>query len=155
MTLYHRYGPALRRKCERMLGSREDAEDIVQNLFVDLLHAGRTDVALPYLFRAATNRCLNRLRDRTRRAALLARHGEAALGGVVPPIDGRVIDLDLLVRLVDRLDDLSAEILVLRYLDRLEQQEIADLVGRSRRTVFTRLTEIRAALAQLTGEEVR
>ena len=151
MDIYHRYGPALRRKCERLVASREEAEDIVQSLFVDLFRAGRTDVTLAYLFRAATNRCLNRLRDASRRRDLLARHGDVVLGGVVPPIDGRVLDLDLLVRLVDQLDEESAEILVLRYVDRLEQQEIADLVGRSRKTVGIRLNDIRDRLEALAG----
>lgn len=152
MDAYQRYSPAVLRKCERILASREEAEDVVQSLFTDLIRAGRTDLSLAYLFRAATNRCLNRLRDARRRAALLARHGDAVLGGVVPPVDGRVLDLDLLSRLVDRLDDETAEVLVLRYLDRLEHQEIADLLGRSRRTVGNRLAEIRAALDTLTAE---
>ena len=152
MDIYHRYGPALLRKCERLLASREEAEDVVQALFMDLLGAGRTDTSLAYLYRAATNRCLNRLRDRVRRAELLARHGTTVLGGVVAPIDGRVIHLDLLVRLVDALDEESAEILVLRYLDRLEQEEIARLVGRSRKTVGLRLADIRDRLVALSGE---
>jgi RNA polymerase sigma-70 factor (ECF subfamily) len=152
MDAYHRYGPAVLRKCERILGSREEAEDVVQNLFTDLYRTDRADVTLRYLFRAATNRCLNRLRDRQRRARLLERHGDAVLGGVVPPVDGRVLDLDLLVRLVDRLDEESAEILVLRYLDQLEHQEIADLLGRSRRTIGTRLAEIRSTLDGLREE---
>ncbi|MEQ1567535.1 MAG: RNA polymerase sigma factor [Myxococcota bacterium] len=149
MDLYTRYGPALRRKCERILASREEAEDVVQALFIDLIDAGRADVTLGYLFRAATHRCLNRLRDVRRRAQLLERHGEVVLGGTVPPVDGRVLDLDLLVRLLDQLDEETSEILVLRYLDRLEHQEIADLVGRSRRTVGTRLADIRSRLERL------
>lgn len=152
MDLYHRYGPALLRKCERLLASREEAEDIVQALFMDLIRAGRTDLTLAYLFRAATNRCLNRLRDGVRRQALLARHGDVVLGGVVPAIDGPIIHLDLLVRLVDQLDEESAEILVLRHVDRLEHQEIADIVGRSRKTVGLRLADIRARLEALAGE---
>ncbi|MEZ4239710.1 MAG: RNA polymerase sigma factor [Myxococcota bacterium] len=152
LDAYSRYAPALLRKCERILASREDAEDIVQTLFGDLLRDGGPLPDFPYLFRAATNRALNRLRDRRRRAALLERHGHAVLGGVVPPVDGRVVHLDLLARLVDQLDPETAEILVLRYLDHLDQQEIADLIGRSRRTVHTRLADIRDRLAALAGE---
>ena len=96
MDSYRRYGPAVLRKCERILASREEAEDVVQTLFLDLYRPGRADVGLPYLFRAATNRCLNRLRDAGRRQALLARHGPTVLGGEVPPIDGRYLHQVLL-----------------------------------------------------------
>lgn len=154
MDIYRRYGPALLRKCERLLASREEAEDVVQSVFIELIRSGRTDVTFGYLFRTATHRSLNRLRDLHRRKVLLERHGEAVLGSVVPPIEGRLIHLDLLVRLVDSLDEESAEILVLRYVDRMEQQEIADLVGRSRRTVGTRLGEIRARLEALCAEVI-
>ena len=89
MEAYARYGPALRRKCERMLGSAPDAEDMVQGLFLDLLRRGEAEQELPYLYRAATNRCLNLLRDRKRRQALLQQQDRARLPRLppfVPPI---------------------------------------------------------------------
>lgn len=149
MELYRKFGAALRRKCERMTGSREEAEDVVQTLFVELVRTGRTDVGLGYLFRAATNACLNRLRDRRRRAELLEQHGQTVLGGVGRPIDDQVMSLDLLVRLVDLLEPSDVEILVYRYLDRMSQDEVAELVGLSRKTVGRRLAEIRARVEAL------
>ena len=65
-ALYPTVAPALVRSCTRLLGNRADAEDVVQQLFVDLIHRGRTDLDLPYLHRAATNRSLNRIRDHKR-----------------------------------------------------------------------------------------
>ncbi len=55
--MYRRYGPALLRKCERILGNKDDAEDVVQTLFVELLKKRIEETTLPYLYRAATNRC--------------------------------------------------------------------------------------------------
>ncbi len=146
MEIYRRYGPALLRKCERMLGNRPDAEDIVQGIFVDLYRKGKTDVDLPYLYRAATSRCLNRIRDSKRRRELLAQHGEVliAAGPGVP--EARAISVDLLAQLVGKLDQRSAEILVYRYMDQMTGDEIASLLGVSRRAVTKRLTKIRAAL---------
>jgi len=63
----------LLRKAERMLHNCEDAADVVQELFVDLLQRGQTEADLPYLYRAVTNRCLNVLRNADNRARLLAR----------------------------------------------------------------------------------
>ncbi len=146
MEIYRRYGPALLRKCERMLGNRPDAEDVVQGIFVDLYRKGHTDVDLPYLYKAATNRCLNRIRDSRRRRELLAEHGEVliAAGPGVP--EARAISVDLLARLVGQLDEKSSEILVYRYLDQMSGDEIASLLGVSRRAVTKRLTKIRVAL---------
>ena len=75
---YRTYGPALVRKAQRVLGSREDAVDVVHALFVELIPKWNRDVDLPYLYRAVTNRCLNALRDRATRARLLAREGTVA-----------------------------------------------------------------------------
>ncbi len=157
MELYRRYGPALRRKCERMLGSRQDAEDIVQELFTDLLRKGLlrkggADVTLPYLYQAATRRSLNRIRDRRRRQELLDRHGDLLIGGGPGGPEDRVVSLDLLCRLVDRLDRRSAEIVVYRYADRMTGAEIAQVTGISRRAVTARLTRVRAELERLAGE---
>ena len=149
MEIYRRYGPALLRKCERMLGNRPDAEDIVQGIFVDLYRKGKTDVDLPYLYRAATSRCLNRIRDHRRRSELLAQHGEVLLGTRPGQPDERAISVDLLTRLVDQLDGRSAEIMVYRHLDQMTGDEIAALIGVSRRAVTKRLTRIRAALEVL------
>lgn len=146
MELYLRYGPALLRKCERVLGDRQAAEDVVQQLFVDLLRRGRTDVDLAYLYRAATNRSLNQLRDRRRRLALLERDPPPSR---TASADSAVLPLDLVRRLVEGLDERSAEIFVYRFLDDMNQDEIAALVGTSRRTVVKRLADIRTRLAEL------
>ena len=72
MELYRRYGPALLRKAERMLQDRDEAKDLVQGLFLDLLQRPRAAADLPYLYRAITNRCLNHLRDRGNQGRLLS-----------------------------------------------------------------------------------
>jgi RNA polymerase sigma-70 factor (ECF subfamily) len=147
LELYNRYGPALLRKCERMLGSRPDAEDVVQTLFIDLLRTGRTGVDLPYLYRAATTRCLNAIRNNRRRSGLLARNASER----VDDPEARVVSAQLLAVLVHRLDPLSAEILAYHYQDLLTQEEIADLTQVSRKTIGKKLQGIRDVLATLEG----
>jgi RNA polymerase sigma-70 factor (ECF subfamily) len=153
MDAYRRYGPALVRKAERMLGNREDARDAVQGLFVELLGGERDGerLELPYLYRALTNRCLNQLRDGKTRARLLARE-EESLRPIRTRHEDAVIGLDLLTKLCGRLDAKVAEVLVYRYVDDLTQEEIATLCGTSRKTVNARLgrihDEVRALLAE-------
>lgn len=149
MDAYRRYGPALLRKAERMLQSRADAQDVVQGLFVDLLERGEMPTELPYLYRAVTRRCLNHLRDGKNRARLLEEQQPALRGPVRTRLDDEVIGLDLLARLAERLDDGAAEVLVYRYVDDLTQEEIASLVGASRKTVGQRLERVREAVRAL------
>lgn len=147
---YQRYGPALVRKAERILRNREDAVDVVQSLFTELIARREGAVDLPYLYRAVTNRALNVVRDARSRARLLEREHGALVPAPRLADSTRVVGVDLLARLCDRLDDAHREVLVARYLDEMTQDEIATLYGVSRKTVGKRLAkvdEVAAALA--------
>ena len=143
MEAYQRYGPALLRKCQRMLQNRHDAEDVVQGLFVDMLQKGKQPEDLPYFYRAVTNRCINFLKYRENRRRLLERHDDALRGTVRTRCDDTGIGVDLLSKRMDRLDKKSLEILIYRYFDDMSQEEIADLIGTSRKTVGKRIMKIK------------
>lgn len=149
MDVYQRYGRALIRKAGRMLGNIEDARDIVQGLFADLQQRQDLSMDLPYLYRAITNRCLSHLRDERNRARLLEHHDRCLLPSPRTRCDERVIGQDLLAKLVRELDPAECEVLVYRYLDDMTQDEIADLLGVSRKTIGKRLGRIRDAVARL------
>ena len=140
---YRTYAPALVRKAERMLRSREDAVDVVHALFVDVIPRWNRDVNLPYLYRAVTNRCLNILRDRDTRARLLEREQSIAAPVARVRLDDNVLGLRLLAGLVDRLDQAHLEVLVCRFVDDMTQDEIAAHLGVSRKTIGKRLDRIR------------
>jgi RNA polymerase sigma factor (sigma-70 family) len=148
-SAYRRYGPALVRKAERILRSRDDATDVVHALFVDLIQRPAGAIDLPYLYRAVTNRCLNVLRDQATRARLLAANPVEPAARV--RCDDAVIGGQLLVQLLDRLDEGQREVLIARYVDDLTQEEIAEHLGVSRKTVGKRLAAIRVAVAALQG----
>lgn len=143
MDICRRYGPALLRQARRILQSEADAQDVVQTLFVDLLRKRRTDVDLPYLYRAVTRRCLNHLRDRKNRARLRDRHDVALRGPVRTTLDGTAVSRDLLEKLMARLDEKRAEVVVYRYFDDMQVQEIAELTGRNRKTIQRWLEAVR------------
>ena len=152
-SAYRAFGPALVRKAERVLRSREDAIDVVHTLFADLIPTWTSDVDLPYLYRAVTNRCLNLVRDRGTRARLLEREQlvAAPIGRV--RLDDQVVGVALLAALADRLDDAHLQILVCRFVDDMTQDEIAAQLGVSRKTVGKRLDRIRDAVTSLRAEE--
>lgn len=153
-SAYRAYGPALVRKAERILRSREDATDVVHALFVDLIPQWSRDVDLPYLYRAITNRCLNVVRDRGTRARLLEReHASVAPVGRVR-LEDEVVGLGLIGALADRLDQGHLEVLVCRFVDDMTQEEIAAHLQLSRKTIGKRLDRIRDEVILLRGQEV-
>ncbi|MCU0686295.1 MAG: sigma-70 family RNA polymerase sigma factor [Polyangiaceae bacterium] len=153
MFAYERYGRALLRKAERIVGSRADAQDLVQALFVDLLQKGESP-DLPYLYRAITNRCLGFLRDESNRARLLENHDAALRGPVRTRCDEQVIGADMIAKLARVLDERAFEIACHRYFDDMTQDEIATLLGISRKTVGKKLDDVREAVAALARDPV-
>ncbi len=152
-SAYRAFGPALVRKAERVLRSREDAVDVVHTLFADLIPTWTSDVDLPYLYRAVTNRCLNLVRDRGTRARLLEREQVVAAPVGRVRLDDQIVGVALLAALAERLDDAHLQILVCRFVDDMTQDEIAAQLGVSRKTVGKRLDRIRDAVTALRGEE--
>ncbi|NOZ86705.1 MAG: sigma-70 family RNA polymerase sigma factor [Deltaproteobacteria bacterium] len=149
MEAYEKYGPALLRKCERILRNKQDAEDVVQGLFLELIEKETPGVELPYLYRACTNRCLNLLRNRKKRRELLERSRPVDDISITSNEPGRPLDMDILVKLIGGLDKKSREIFVYRFLDDMDQEEIAWLLGTTRKTVFKHLKKIRSRLNNL------
>src|SRR5258706_12926167 len=131
---YRAFGPALVRKAERILRSRDDATDVVHALFVDLIPRWSPDVDLPYLYRAVTNRCLNLVRDRGTRARLLEREQTVAAPVGRVRLDDEVVGLGLIAAVAERLDEAHMEVLVARFVDDMTQEEIAAHLGVSRKT---------------------
>lgn len=152
MESYQRYGPALLRKAERVLQNRDDAMDVVQGVFVDMLQKGQTDAELPYLYTAVTSRCLNLLRNRTTRTRLLEQEDSSLRGPIRTRCDEHVIGLDLLSKLAARLDEPTLQVLVCRYFDDLTQEEVAQALDLSRKTVGRRLSRIRDEVIALVAE---
>jgi len=131
------------RKAERILRSREDAVDVVHALFVDLIPRWNSEMDLPYLYRSVTNRCLNVIRDRGTRARLLEREQAAAAPVARVRLEDEVVGVGLIARLAERLDEGHLEVLVCRFVDDMTQEEIADHLKLSRKTIGKRLDRIR------------
>ncbi|HMI94319.1 MAG TPA: sigma-70 family RNA polymerase sigma factor [Polyangiales bacterium] len=148
--LYRVHAPSVRRRAVELLGSEAEAAEVVQDLFLSMLErpqqfANKSSLTT-FLYSATTHACLNRLRNQRNRARLLALHGAAAHDRHANPRAERVLQLRALLR---ELPDELAAVAVYHYLDEMTYDEIAALLGCSRRHVGTLLSR----LAQLRGAQ--
>ena len=142
--LYRMYGPVIYARCRSLLRDDAEAEDATQETFarvhrhLDRLPPSRA--ALYWIHRVATNYCLNQLRNRRHLpvAFPIEAAGEGAVGGGGAP-EERLGDRDLAARLVERAHPKVKPVAWLYHVDGFEQEEVARLLGISRRTVAARL----------------
>ncbi|QDT17389.1 RNA polymerase sigma factor [Alienimonas californiensis] len=148
-VLVRRYQRAVFGICLRMMGRREDAEDVTQEAFLRLFrHLDRWDASRPlrpWLMTIAVNRCRTALSRRGRQRALLP--------GDLDPADTSVplTDADLaeeLQRAVDGLRDDHRAAFVLFHYEELSLQEVGAALGRPDGTVKTWLHRARKQLAE-------
>lgn len=149
--LIDRFGSRIAGFLYRMTGSRQDSEDLVQEVFLRLVrmipayrHDGRFE---PWLFRIAANLA----RDRIRRAKRLRIHtgeGDAkagqsdrSVGGatrlneleiVVDGVDARLVhqeEMDALNAALREIPEAEREVVMLRHFSQLSFKEIAEVTG--------------------------
>ncbi len=154
-----RYRTRLEAVAYRIVGSRADAEDVVQRVFQALPRASYRGTASlwAYLHRAAVNGSVNLLRARRRREVLCQDLGHEASLDVRPPAadpEAQVLEGELLAcvaRALLRVKPRHRRVLVLRIKHGLSNVEIAEQEGVPAATVATWLRrgreELRAALA--------
>jgi RNA polymerase sigma-70 factor (ECF subfamily) len=138
-VLYRRHAPAAFRRARRLLGSDADAHEVVHDVFVALLADGdqyaQRSAPGTYLYAAVTNASLKRLRDSSNRARLtierFATHGSQPLAAPVMSPERLMV----LRSAIERMPEPLAYVAVYCYLDELTRDEIASVMGCSRRHV--------------------
>jgi RNA polymerase sigma-70 factor (ECF subfamily) len=135
--------------CVRMLGQREDAEDVTQDVFLRVFRALRswdpTRPLQPWILAIAANRCRTALRQRPRSAA----RSSVEIGRIVAdgPDEGREIS-DELELAVAALREEYRLCFILFYQQELSCAEIASVLDRPEGTVKTWLHRARRELAE-------
>ena len=133
-------------------GSPQDAEDVVQNLFLQILRrgfpCGLKEKPKAYLYRAAVNLSINAVR--LRRRHVLTNDAERFDAAVETTDDAEAAGLER--RLVDAMSQLNpraVEMLILRYEHDYSDAEIGKLLGTSRTVIAVTLHRARARLKKL------
>ena len=164
-SLVERYQSRLLGFCRQMLGSTEDAEDVLQEVFVAAYNAMVADErpisVRPWLYRIARNRCLNHLRKPTADGQdTMDTHPH--MNGVTTHehVQNREEFRNLLTD-VGHLPETQRSALLLREIDAMSYEEIAQAMDTTVPGVKSLLVRARIALAessqarQLTCDEVR
>ncbi len=166
--LVETYGPRVYRLVYRMLGRREEAEDMAQEVFVQVFKAisqFRGDSRLStWIYRVAVNLCKNRTKYLARRhddaqdaLDAVAEHeplheAKGVTSADVSRPDHLVegMQVEAIVRYcIASLDPDFREALVLRDVENLSYDEIVEITGVAEGTVKSRIHRGRLALKQL------
>lgn len=164
-TIVDRYQGRLLGFCRQMLGSTEDAEDVLQEVFVNAYRAMLADEReinlRPWLYRIARNRCLNYLRK--------PKADAQESMDMIPAVDAastaeRVHNREEFRQIlsdVNKLPETQRAALLLREMDALSYEEIAAAMETTVPSVKSLLVRARISLAEasqarlLTCGEVR
>ena len=164
-ALFQRYQSRLLAFCRHMLGSTEDAEDVLQEVFTAAFNAMLADDrpinARPWLYRIARNRCLNHLRRPQPVGQdsmdVFVREAGATTADTVHKRE----EFRLLVADVQELPETQRTALLLREIDALSYEQIAETMDTTVPSVKSLLVRARVSLAEaaesrlLTCDEVR
>jgi RNA polymerase sigma factor (sigma-70 family) len=164
-ALVSRYQSRLLAFCRHMLASKEDAEDVLQEVFAAAYNAMLADErpinVRPWLYRIARNRSLNHLRKQTAIGVdsmdvMLSEHGQSTADRVHKREEFRQLLAD-----VQDLPETQRTALLLREIDALSYDQIAEVMDTTVPSVKSLLVRARVSLAEaaearlLTCEEVR
>ena len=137
-ALYRRHAPAAFRRARRLLGSDADAHEVVHDLFLSLWerseqYAEKSSMST-FLYASVTHACLNRIRDHGNRTRLAREHfAEQPLERVPPSADQEATAA--LRSALERMPEPLAQVAVYYHFDDLSHEDIARILGCSRRHV--------------------
>ena len=157
-VLFRQHHKAIFRIAYRMTGSRSDAEDVLQTIFLRLTPNRRDLSPNPegYLHRAAVNASLDLIRSRARANSVsldvLDFDQSPKLSAQSPEDDLADAELRQLIRhAVAKLEGRAATAFALRYFEGYDNQRIAEILGTSQMVVAVTLHRARTRLRKEIG----
>lgn len=156
-ALVDRHARACLRYATRMLGNREDAEDVTQETFVRAYSAlARYDGRVAFqtwLMTILINRCRTALAARRKRdGRIVADDGALALAAV--PASADDMDLrDAIQRALGQLDDQQREAFLLKHVEQLSYEEMSRITGAGVSALKMRVQRACERLQALLGED--
>jgi RNA polymerase sigma factor (sigma-70 family) len=150
-VLVDRYEKRLLVFCRNMLRSSEDARDMVQDVFANAHRAMLADErpihVKAWLYRIARNRCLNYLR-RPQPEGVDSMDAFEGAGASAAETAGAREDLQLLVQDLQSLPETQRTALVLREMEALSYDQIAEVLDKTVPAVKSLLVRARVSLTE-------
>lgn len=142
-ALYQKYGHALYKRCLRLIGNKEDARELMQECFCQF-YAGRErfkgeSSPFTFLYRIATNLSIDRLRRRTTAGVKVDLDDAPALESGGRSQAQQLQAIQELAMLTEGMDDETLTIAVMSHVDGMTQDEIAEALDLSRKTIGKKL----------------
>jgi len=150
-ALYRAHAPSALRRARRLLGSDADAGEVVHDVFLSLFerpeqYAGKSSMTT-FIYSAVTHACLNRIRNGRTRLKLVQANASTLVPSAGPGLSAE--ELAVLHAELVALPEPLGQVAVYRYVDELTHDEIARILGCSRRHVGDLLERIESrALAK-------
>ncbi|MEO6095109.1 MAG: RNA polymerase sigma factor [Fibrobacteria bacterium] len=155
-NVYESYYQLVQRVCYRYTKNRDEADDLSQEIFLKVhgSFSGFEGNSQPstWLYRVATNHCLDHLRWKKRQTELLAGYGDDLAFSRVPEASADNPAKRLFRRLLDGMDEANRQVVFLRFEVGLTHEEIAEICGVSRVAITKRLAKFQTKVAALRSE---
>jgi RNA polymerase sigma-70 factor, ECF subfamily len=149
--LYRAFGRVVHARCRRILGDGTAAEDATQETFLRVFRhldkAPDNQEAIAWIYRIATNYCLNELRNRRLRAS-----PDGAPDPQIPhqrSLEQLLQDRELALLVMAGVPEKLRAPAYLCHVDGLPQPEASRILGISRRTLVYRLASFQARAHRL------
>jgi RNA polymerase sigma-70 factor (ECF subfamily) len=144
-TVYRKHGHLVLRRALCILGDADEAQDVLQDVFASLVDRpeqfGSRSSMSTWLYSATVHLCLNRIRNQKNRGRLLQQQAEMLRPQAGPPAgESRLV----LRKLLERMPEDLAELAIHYAVDGMTHEEIARVMGCSRRHVTRLLDRMQA-----------
>lgn len=151
--LYRQYSKAMYNICLRMLGSAENAEDALQNAFIDIFSKldsfrGESTVGA-WIKRIVVNNCINQLKKRRLTFSELDDNTVSKIPTDTPEIGSEILNVSAIQRAVNTLPDGYRVVFTLYALEGYDHEEIGEILGITEATSKSQYSRAKARLRDI------
>ena len=156
-TLYKRYCDAMFNVCNRMLGNQAEAEDVLQESFIDVfrrLDSFRGESSLgAWIKRIVINHCLNVFKKRRIKFEEISERADNIPAEEIEDHEDVVYEVRKVKEAITKLPDGYKQVLTLYLIEGYDHAEIADILGIHETGSKSQYSRAKAKLREMLSEK--